>query len=103
MKDVQKFVGLDVSKEMISVGVAEAGRGEPRFHGNIPNQPEAIRKLMRKLGNPEDLHVCYEAGSTGYGIVRFLLSYGYRLYCGGPYSYPPSSWGSCENRSQRFP
>lgn len=76
MKDVQKFVGLDVSKEMISVGVAEAGRGEPRFHGNIPNQPEAIRKLMRKLGNPEDLHVCYEAGSTGYGIVRFLLSMG---------------------------
>jgi transposase len=36
MKDVQKFVGLDVSKEMISVGVAEAGRGEPRFYGNVP-------------------------------------------------------------------
>jgi transposase len=74
MKDIQKFVGLDVSKEMIAVGVADAGRGEPRFHGNIPNQPEAIRKLMKKLGNPENLQVCYEAGSTGYGILRFLLS-----------------------------
>jgi transposase len=68
MKDIQKFVGLDVSKEMIAVGVADAGRGEPRFHGNTPNHPEAIRKLMKKLGNPENLQVCYEAGSTGYGI-----------------------------------
>ncbi|EZP77231.1 transposase [Parageobacillus genomosp. 1] len=76
MKDVQKFVGLDVSKEMISVGVAEAGRGEPRFHGNVPNNPESVRKLMKKLGNPENLHVCYEAGSTGYGLVRLLLSMG---------------------------
>lgn len=47
-----KIVGLDVSKETISVGVADAGRGEPRFHGNIPNKPEAIRKLMKKLGAP---------------------------------------------------
>lgn len=76
MKDVTKFIGLDVSKESISVGVADAGRGEPRFHGNIPNKPEAIRKLMKKLGAPEKLHVCYEAGSTGYGIVRLLLSMG---------------------------
>jgi transposase len=76
MKDVQKFVGLDVSKEMISVGVAEAGRGEPRFYGNVPNNPESVRKLMKKLGNPENLHVCYEAGSTGYGLVRLLLSMG---------------------------
>jgi hypothetical protein len=53
MKHIQKFVGLDVSKEMISVGVADAGREEPHFHGNIPNKPEAIRKLMKKLGNPE--------------------------------------------------
>ncbi len=35
MKDSQKFIGLDVSKDIISVGIAEEGRGEPRFHGNI--------------------------------------------------------------------
>lgn len=29
MKGVQKFVGLDVSKDTISVAVADAGRGEP--------------------------------------------------------------------------
>jgi transposase len=74
MKDVQKFVGLDVSKDSIAVAIADSGRGEPRFHGTIQNKPEDIRKLMKKLGKPESLLVCYEAGSSGYGIYRFLLS-----------------------------
>lgn len=29
---------------------------------------------MKKLGDPENLLVCYEAGSSGYGIYRLLLS-----------------------------
>lgn len=74
MKDVQKFVGLDVSKDTIAVAIADPGRGEPRFHGTIQNKPEDIRKLMKKLGDPENLLVCYEAGSSGYGIYRLLLS-----------------------------
>ncbi|HZH61009.1 MAG TPA: hypothetical protein VEY70_15895 [Metabacillus sp.] len=49
MKDVQKFVGLDVSKDKIAVTIADPGRGEPRFHGTIQNKPEDIRKLMKKL------------------------------------------------------
>ena len=74
MKDIQKFVGLDTSKDSIAVAIADPGRGEPRFHSTIPNKPENIRKLMKKLGNPKNLLVCYEAGSTGYGIYRLLLS-----------------------------
>ncbi|QEQ20451.1 hypothetical protein [Bacillus sp. BS98] len=57
MKDVQKFVGLDVFKNTIAI--ADSGRGEPRFHGTIQNTPENIRKLMKKLGNHENLLVCY--------------------------------------------
>jgi transposase len=74
MKDVQKFVGLDASKDTIAVAIADSGRGEPRFHGTIPNKPENIRKLMKSLGDPKNLLVCYEAGSSGYGIYRLLLS-----------------------------
>ncbi|WP_189597029.1 IS110 family transposase [Paenibacillus elgii] len=76
MKDYTKFVGLDVSKDSISVAVADAGRGEPRFLGNIPHTLEAIRKLMKKIGTSEQLHVCYEAGPTGYGLFGFLISLG---------------------------
>ncbi|MGG0177437.1 hypothetical protein [Gottfriedia acidiceleris] len=55
MIDSQKIIGLDVSKDIISVVIPEEGRGEPRFHGNIQNTPESIRKLFKKLCDPEKL------------------------------------------------
>ncbi len=76
MKDTIKYVGLDVSKEKIAVSIAEEGRGEPRYWGMISNTPEAIRKLVRKLGETRNLRVCYEAGPTGYGLYRLFLSLG---------------------------
>src|SRR2546428_416974 len=44
-----RFVGLDVHAETIAVGVAEPG-GEVRSLGTIPNTPEAVRRLVKKLG-----------------------------------------------------
>lgn len=76
MYDSTKFVGLDVSKEKIAVAIAEQGRGKPRYFGVIPNTPEAVRKLVKKLGQPKDLKVCYEAGPTGYPLHRLFLSLG---------------------------
>ncbi|MEH7348257.1 IS110 family transposase [Gottfriedia acidiceleris] len=70
MKVGQKFIGLNVSKDII----ADEGRSPSRFHGNIQNTPEAIRKLFKKLGDPEKLIVCYQDGSSGYSIYRQLLS-----------------------------
>lgn len=74
MNNTTKYVGLDVSKEKIAVAVAEEGRSKPRFIGMINYEIKEIRKLMRKLGDPEQLQVCYEAGPTGYGLYRFLKS-----------------------------
>lgn len=64
MKNTTKYVGLDVSKEEIAVAIANEGREKPRYYGMIPNTPEAIRKLVNKLGDIEYLKVCYEAGPT---------------------------------------
>ena len=36
--------------------------------GTIAHRPESVRKLMRRLGRPDQLRVCYEAGPTGYGL-----------------------------------
>lgn len=76
MKDTIKYVGLDVSKEKIAVAIAEEGRGEPRYWGMITNTPESVRKLVKKLGEKENLRVCYEAGPTGYGLYRLFLILG---------------------------
>ena len=43
------YVGLDVHKETIAVAVAEPGRGEPIYRGEIANNPKAVEKLLVKL------------------------------------------------------
>jgi transposase len=67
-----RFVGLDVHAETIAVAVAELG-GEVRSVGVIPNRAESVRRLVGKLGKPEQLRVCYEAGPTGY-VLYWQLS-----------------------------
>src|SRR5213594_2802056 len=68
-------VGLDVHAETIAVAVAEPG-GEFRLLGIIPNRPEAVAKLVRKLGSREHLRVCYEAGPCGYVLYWQLTKLG---------------------------
>jgi len=68
-------VGLDVHAETIAVAVAEAD-GSVRELGTILNRPEAVRKLLAKLGPAADLRVCYEAGPTGYPLYWQLTALG---------------------------
>lgn len=73
-----RFVGLDVHAETVVVAVAES-TGEVRTLGTVPNRPEAVRRLMRKLGPADQLRVCYEAGPTGYVLYWQLIGLG--LHC----------------------
>jgi transposase len=77
MKKVTRFVGLDVHAETIAVAIAEPGRGgEVRSLGTIPNRPEAVRKLVQKLGGAKAIQACYEAGPTGYVLYWQLTELG---------------------------
>src|SRR3989441_609820 len=70
-----RHVGLDVHAETVAVAVAESG-GEVRPLGIIPNRPEAVAKLVRKLGPRRHLRVCYEAGPCGYVLYWQLTRLG---------------------------
>lgn len=74
MKKV-RFIGLDVHADTIAVAAAESS-SDVRSLGIIPNRPESIRKLVKKLGSPAQLRVCYEAGPTGYVIYWQLTGLG---------------------------
>ena len=66
------FIGLDTHKKTIAIAIAEDGRdGEVRYYGQIPNEPAAVLKLVKRLAsNYSKLFFCYEAGPCGYGLQR---------------------------------
>jgi transposase len=82
-----RFVGLDVHAETIAAAVAEPG-GEIRALGTISNRPESIRRLVKKLGAPERLRVCYEAGPTGYVLYWQLAELGVKCEVVAPTLVP---------------
>jgi len=74
MRKATRYLGLDVHAETIAVAIAEGGReGEVRSLGTIPNRPEAVKRLMGKLGRGKSLRVCYEAGPCGYALYWQLI------------------------------
>jgi transposase len=88
-KSTPLFIGLDDSKDLIQVAIAEGSRtGEIRELGTIPHRPEAVIKLVRKLGRPKDLYFVYEAGPCGYGLYRQLTSLGASCMVAAPSKTP---------------
>jgi hypothetical protein len=73
------FVAFDVAKTKHAVAVAEGGRtGEVRFVGQIENTPTTIERTIKKFASRfGQLHVCYEAGPTGYGLYRQIRELGH--------------------------
>ena len=76
-KGIKVFVGLDVHKDSISMGVAEACGGEARFVCTLSHDVAKLIKLLARYGQPSEVQVVYEAGPTGYGLYRALIQRGY--------------------------
>lgn len=75
MREKLRFLGLDVHAETIAVAVSEPN-GEVRSLGTMANREDSIRKFIKKLGPPEQLRACYEAGPTGFALYWQLTQLG---------------------------
>ena len=56
-----RFLGLDVHADSITVAIADPGK-EVSLYGRIPNQLDAVRRMVKKLSTGFELRACYEAG-----------------------------------------
>ena len=73
--DVRLWVSLDVHKFSIVAATLPPAGGEAEVE-QIETTRAAIRRLVERLGGPEGLAVCYEAGPGGFDLLRVLCELG---------------------------
>lgn len=71
-----QFVGLDVHRDTIAIGVAKMDGRPAEWLATVPNDVPALIKRLLRLGPAESLRCCYEAGPTGFGLCRRLNKIG---------------------------
>jgi transposase len=69
--DVRLWVALDVHKLSIVAATLPASGGQLEVE-QIETTRVAIRRFIDRLGGPEGLAVCYEAGPGGFDLLRVL-------------------------------
>ena len=71
MKQVTTYVGVDAHKKELFVAMLIGSQTTP-VSWTVPNEPQAVRRLVRKLEReaPGAVRVCYEAGPCGYALQR---------------------------------
>ena len=79
---IKLHIGLDVHKDKIVVAVAEEQGKEPSHYGKWGGTNLAVelglRKLLKKYEvDKKEVQLCYEAGPTGFTLVRRLVQLGY--------------------------
>ena len=75
MKNAITYVGLDAHKKDIYVAMLVGHKRVP-VTWQLPNEPQALRRLVRKLEREAvgPLLCCYEAGPCGYALQRQLTT-----------------------------
>ena len=71
MKQVTTYVGVDAHKKDLFIAMLVGDRTAP-VTWQVANEPQAVRRLVRKLEReaPGPVRVCYEAGPCGYALQR---------------------------------
>jgi transposase len=73
--EVRLWVSLDAHKLSIVAATLPPTGGQPELH-RIETTERAIRRFVDRLGGPDGLAVCYEAGPGGFELLRLLRRLG---------------------------
>jgi transposase len=90
------YLGIDAHKEQNTIALAFAGRGDPELYGKAPADLDAfvrvLRRVLAKYGlTKEDVALCYEAGPTGFVLVRRLRELGFECEVVAPSKIPKAA------------
>jgi transposase len=71
VKNITTYVGVDAHKKDLFVAML-VGDGPTPVTWRVPNEPNAVKRLVRKLERdaPGPVRMCYEAGPCGYALQR---------------------------------
>lgn len=72
------YIGLDVHKESISIGLARKGDDAPVYYGKCSSSLASFDQTLKRIlikneVEIDEVQICYEAGPTGFVLVRHLL------------------------------
>src|SRR5919204_1182477 len=67
------YLGLDVHKDTISVGILRPDQQVPDVD-RIAHDEASVRRLLARFPDRARLRACYEAGPTGFELARLLHS-----------------------------
>lgn len=75
MNEVTTYVGMDAHKKDLFIAMLVGDSATP-VTWQLANEPQAVRRLIRKLEreSPGPVRVCYEAGPGGYALQRQLTT-----------------------------
>lgn len=99
MQKKVKYIGLDVHKNSISIGIANEKRdGDVRYYGQINNNMDELSKVFRKMiAQGFELKCVYEAGGCGYFLYRYLTHNGINCSVVAPSKIPRKSGDRLKN------
>lgn len=76
MAQVTTYVGIDAHKKELFVSMLVGDQRTPPASWKVVNEPQAVRRLVRKLEREAsgDVRVFYEAGPCGYALQRQMTT-----------------------------
>ena len=75
MKNITTYVGVDAHKKDLFIAMLIGDAPTP-VTWTVPNEPAAVRRLVRRLERnaPGPVRACYEAGPCGYALQRQMAT-----------------------------